>query len=161
MRCPRCSDRFVSISTGDGALFGCPTCAGLWVERKVLLQLVRRAAADAGVTRRALGLVETPGVAVDRRCPSCMASSLLTLTMRSVPVERCTSCFGIFLDSGELQTIAKRVIEAQLQWETEEGEWARLSRKLRRAPAPSLSAEVGWAGAEVALLVGTAFLGTS
>jgi len=140
MKCPKCQASLEASNFEGGHFHHCPSCGGFWIKHQTLLDLIRKAAASAGVERKALGLIETVPVETRHSCPTCASTYLDAVRFRAVEVERCAECRGVFLDSGELQLIAERVVDAQRQWRVEEAEWSQLVAELKLAKASDRAA---------------------
>lgn len=110
MNCPACGRHLVVIDVSGMLVHACRDgCAGLWLERG-RLRLVDESAEDIG--RRLIDAVGRPQVSVDatprRRCPVCSESVLMrhfSSAKRSVTVDECPTCAGVWLDAGELERI--------------------------------------------------------
>ena len=97
--------------------------------RRVLVDLIRRAASAAGVVKKAIGLLEAVPEPTGHACPDCPETYLDVVTMRAVEVERCPACAGVFLAPGGFEAIAARFIRAQREWR--EADWAEFAEKLK------------------------------
>lgn len=75
----------------------CRACQGLWLEHGELEQIVGRALTE-----------ERFDGATTRRCPDCTLSLATVFLPGPTPVEICTACRGLFLDEGELESLAGR-----------------------------------------------------
>ncbi len=87
----------------------CGECEGLWLDHDVIIAYLQEHMQAAGLPNKTVGLLETPPVSTEFRCPFCETESMVRLKLRAVEVERCTTCRGVFFDSGELSLIAKRL----------------------------------------------------
>ncbi len=155
MLCPKCQSQLQSVTNQGETLSSCPSCAGFWIGRQTLIELMRRAAEALGEEIKAVGFTETPSVTTALPCPDC-GTALSTLHYRAIQVERCPTCKGVFLDAGELKALADRVVSSQQQWRIEEEEWARLSDRLR-GQRGLVNSEAIRSAADVGLLIGVGF----
>ena len=99
--------------------------------RRVLVDLIRRAASAVGVAKKAIGLLEAVPEPTEHACPDCAETYLDVVTMRAVEVERCPACAGVFLTPGDFEAIVARFIRAQREWREVEEDWARFATKLK------------------------------
>lgn len=99
--CPHCGDEL----TPAGARLGCASCKGMWIEERVLDEMVREMHDGAGALR--LTARER-----DREvsCPVCR-TTLDNVLLEGVPVERCPARHGVWFDADELQ-VALRAVAA-------------------------------------------------
>ena len=115
-KCPRCRV-FLEVITHEGFKGGgCPKCAGIWLGANDLVNALRFYAANKGVALKTIALLEAPARPSALRCPQC-SSALQSIALRAVEVEKCPSCRGVFLDHGESEAIAERVMLAKATWE--------------------------------------------
>ena len=115
-KCPRCGVELETLTHAGVKGAGCPKCEGVWLSAADLVTAIRLYAADHGVALETIALLEGPARPTELRCPDC-PSSLQLIALRGVDVERCPSCRGVFLDRGEIEAIAKRVMQASATWE--------------------------------------------
>jgi len=109
MHCPKCAKATLAeIQVGDArtAVDQCPTCGGIWFDRKELEVIMDLAAKDLSVP---------PGAEETKR--GCPRDFEWLLTFRypqtEVMVDMCRRCDGLWLDGGELTEICK--IRKQLE----------------------------------------------
>jgi Zn-finger nucleic acid-binding protein len=114
MQCPRCDANLTSCEFGATTIDGCSGCGGLWFDSQELNKLTR----DPGVALmevertfdHALFASESEG---DMQCPRCRRP-LREFSFPHTPdvrLDACPECRGIWVDDGELGTIAKRISE--------------------------------------------------
>lgn len=101
--CPRDGTRLtlsrVAVFGPDVEVDACPRCQGVYLDKNELGRLV-------GDSKLNAYLRDMVGYDVDSQliCPSC--GGLMDLEhVRGVDVEVCLSCFGIWLDAGELDAL--------------------------------------------------------
>ncbi len=109
MLCPRCTDTETEAQSVAGVeIDRCPTCHGIWLDALELESLMRR---DIKPLLEADGQFEAaPNQEGPRlHCPRCKGTYLIKLNSRLRPgviVDSCTTCFGMWLDAGELTRLA-------------------------------------------------------
>jgi Zn-finger nucleic acid-binding protein len=128
--CPRCRVELEILTHAGIKSAGCPKCGGVWLSAADLTTAIRSYAADHGAALKTIALMEGPTRPSALRCPECF-SSLQSIALRGVEAERCPSCRGVFLDPGESETIAKRVIVSSTTWEPAHQEFVQTLRVLR------------------------------
>jgi len=116
MNCPRCGHDLDTRSTGGISAAICGRCAGAWLPKDDLERAVRLVAAEQGIALKTLALLEGPARDTTLPCPQC-STMLQRLTLRGVEIERCAVCQGVFLDAGEVRTLAQRVVLASADWD--------------------------------------------
>ncbi len=114
--CPRCAVELAAVAHGSVAAHRCPLCRGYWMHQEGLAHDIRQTGGQKGVRLPDVSFLEGPPSATDWPCPDCKGVLLETLTMRGVPVERCPSCDGLFLQEGEGELITRRVLHAGAQF---------------------------------------------
>ena len=111
MNCPRDGTGLTRATLGGIELDKCPQCDGIWFDRNEMETLrdaglshpeqqVHPTAADPQLEK-----AETKGF---MRCPRCDDARLQGCTytyLNPVRIDRCESCFGVWLDKGELDAI--------------------------------------------------------
>ena len=129
--CPKCRGALAPVDDDGSQVHRCASCGGFWMPRRVLVDLIRRAASAVGVAKKAIGLLEAVPEPTGHACPDCAETYLDVVTMRAVEVERCPACAGVFLTPGDFEAIAARFIRAQREWREVEEDWARFATKLK------------------------------
>ena len=135
MNCPKCRLPFTPVAAGDDVVQQCARCDGVWVTHELLHAMMQAATAAAGIAKKSIGLIESAPRPDSHHCPVC-AAALQRVQLRAIDVERCPVCRGVFLDRGELKTIAQRVIEAETGWRDAEAVWKELRS---HGPMPTTS----------------------
>ena len=133
MNCPRCRTELDARSHAAIAAAICARCGGAWLGGGDLERAIRLFATEQGIVLTTLALLEGPTRATTLPCPHC-AAPLQALTLRGVEVERCPACRGVFLDPGEGQRLAQRVVVAAVEWDRS---YQHLLRTIRRWATPS------------------------
>lgn len=91
--CPGCTGVMKPLQAGAVELDRCTFCKGLWF--------------DAGELEKVLGKKLSGALGGEiraRMCPHCKVN-LHAVTLGEVQVDVCTTCRGVFLDSGELKAL--------------------------------------------------------
>lgn len=91
--CPGCTGVMKPLQAGAVELDRCAFCKGLWF--------------DAGELEKVLGKKLSGALGGEiraRMCPHCEVN-LHAVTLGEVQVDVCTTCRGVFLDSGELKAL--------------------------------------------------------
>lgn len=113
MRCPACSNDLLEAAFGDVLLDVCAGgCGGIWFDKDELLRFDGSSNLNVETILR---VERGPSPAVDleaaRSCPRCPDSPLWRRfydPQRSVVVDQCPTCSGIWLDVGELEQIREQ-----------------------------------------------------
>ncbi|HWL38945.1 MAG TPA: zf-TFIIB domain-containing protein [Gemmatimonadaceae bacterium] len=127
-KCPRCRVPLEVMAHEGFKGATCPKCEGIWLGADDLLSALRHYATDKGVALKTVALLETPAKPSGLRCPQC-PSELQVIALRAIEVEKCPSCRGVFLDRGESEAIAERVMLAKATWEPAHHELMRIVRE--------------------------------
>ncbi len=133
IRCPKCRSSLTSDGNPDSP-FLCGACGGTWVSARAL--------------SRACGVLTSGDLATNLRavfgnqcaptrysCPGCRRGPLYLGHLRSIEVDWCPKCRGVYLDRGEAEQIKRRRSSFQAGLGTyvrEAADWA-LSDLLYRA----------------------------
>jgi Zn-finger nucleic acid-binding protein len=110
MQCPACGNTLTQMTVADVAVDVCAGgCGGIWFDNQEVHKLDDTEEA-AGETL--LGIERDPGVTVDHDaqwgCPRCGHPAMTRhfySPQRSVELDECPKCGGVWLDAGELATI--------------------------------------------------------
>lgn len=111
MQCPTCQTTLEArdlSSQGFVKIDHCPSCRGCWLDVAALHDALPGVWSDVEEIE-----VTSAEVFSDMLCPHC-AARLLTVNPEDhgdLSVERCSSCHGIWLDSGELRRLRNVLIE--------------------------------------------------
>jgi Zn-finger nucleic acid-binding protein len=97
--CPRDHTKLVAETHKDVTVDACPKCKGIFLDKNELKKL----SGDADLNKYLRDMV---GYDVDSQliCPSC-GGLMDAEHVRGVEVEVCTTCFGLWLDHGELDAL--------------------------------------------------------
>jgi Zn-finger nucleic acid-binding protein len=116
--CPRC-DEPLSVEEFDGiSVDNCKECAGVWLEAGELRKVVEQGPTEVAFFQRLLGEV---GINLDAEfetramllCPGCtVVLQREVLKSAAARVDRCPTCEGIWLDAGELSTLAEHGVDS-------------------------------------------------
>lgn len=106
MDCPKCASAMEKVQFRSIEVDRCTGCKGLWfdlMEREMLLEIDGSEAIDVG--KSAVGQANN---SIDRYdCPSCR-SPMIRMVDKDQPhiwFEKCSDCFGTFLDAGEFRDL--------------------------------------------------------
>jgi len=119
MNCPACGTAMTEMAVGDVKIDACQGgCGGLWFDRLELAK-VEKAGQSAGASLLEIDKSATRKVDPDQRrhCPrdpQMVMTRHFSSVKRSILVDECPKCAGIFLDAGELAGI-----EAEYQSDAE------------------------------------------
>jgi Zn-finger nucleic acid-binding protein len=83
---------------GQFGAFRCNSCSGLWLPYASVIRHIGKPAAKVALT----------GTEAPLKCPV-DASPLVALNHRSVEVDLCQKCSGIWLDQGEIEHIVRKI----------------------------------------------------
>ena len=128
-QCPHCRVDLKVLTHSGINWSGCPKCEGVWLAAPDLVKALRLYAADQGVALETIALLEGAARPSALHCPQCPASTLQVITLRGVEVEKCVSCRGVFLNRGEGEVIAQRLVFASATWEPAHQELLQTLRK--------------------------------
>ena len=120
--CPRDGTLLQAVSVLDVELDKCPGCEGLWCDHGELERLRDAPLSDLEKSveqQEGNPQVEVGEVKGYMRCPRCEGrlQRVRYTYMQPVAIDRCESCLGVWLDSGELDRIAgeKRRIDREAE----------------------------------------------
>lgn len=106
MNCPKCQSATLAEFKIEGvAVDRCSRCDGIWFDAQELSQLLAEDAKVVGALRR--GSVSDLADAKKGRCPRDSAGLLRIYSAidRSVVLDACADCHGIWLDGGEFEKL--------------------------------------------------------
>ncbi len=113
MNCPRDGAVLTDAKLDGCRLEKCPKCHGLWFDTGVMQELLKLPFVKVEPFVQVL-----PGAEADSprhldgymRCPRCIDGRLQGITYtfsKSVRIDRCDNCFGVWLDETELDAILR------------------------------------------------------
>ena len=106
MKCPKChTDSLSEFIVKDVAVDRCSSCNGIWFDARELTQLLAEDGKQVASLRQ--GSVQDEAGSRKRHCPR-DASDLLRVFSaidRSVILDACPECHGIWLDGGEFNKL--------------------------------------------------------
>ena len=106
MKCPKCEETTLTrVRVGELEVDHCNECGGLWLDRDELPRLLE---ADKGALRDLRrGRDRTEANTRRGSCPHCGTELLrvVSASQRSVTLDKCADCGGVWLDGGELNTL--------------------------------------------------------
>ena len=117
MKCPKCNDQL--LSGGPHGTQQCTVCGGVFSPRTRLGDLLgAETATEAEQAASSVGDSKAGACPVDRVL---MRRALINLPNTKFHLERCGSCFGVWFDAGEWQSLASSQLAAQLDelWSSE------------------------------------------
>ena len=111
MKCPKCAAQLSPLPAADITLDKCHSCDGIWLDYGELKKL--RESSAQGIEpdlEEQFGSPEASMQNLDgyQRCPSCEDSGLRSIYVsyiKPVRVDRCPSCYGMWLEKNELNTL--------------------------------------------------------
>lgn len=103
--CPRCCGAAALPESSTK----CPRCAGIWVSQDVLLGCIRAFLEQEGEDSRIVPLLESPAGAGKWTCMNC-SRPMVRIKLRGVSVDRCDDCRFLFLETGAVALISRRVL---------------------------------------------------
>jgi Zn-finger nucleic acid-binding protein len=106
MKCPKCKTAELGEYPVDSVIVDrCPACAGIWFDRQELSELLSEDARRVASLRRGRDNDEADGT--KGRCPRDDAELLRVYSgiERSVVLDACADCHGIWLDGGEFEKL--------------------------------------------------------
>jgi Zn-finger nucleic acid-binding protein len=110
MNCPRDGAPLQSVKLLGMELDKCHHCDGLWLDRGEIERLAASKTTDVEEKLEAQygdPVVETADVTQFMRCPRCAGrlQQVRYTYVHPIKIDRCESCFGMWVDDGELNTI--------------------------------------------------------
>ncbi|MFT5657349.1 MAG: Zn-finger nucleic acid-binding protein [Gammaproteobacteria bacterium] len=117
MKCPKCSEKFESISYGDIEVERCLGCQGLWfdmLEKEDLVKIEGSETIDIGSDQ----VGEKYSNLRNIKCPHCTVKMIPMVDKDQVHIkyESCPICYGAFFDAGEFRDLKERsVLERFMQ----------------------------------------------
>ncbi len=108
MKCPKCKQvDLTSQVINEIEVDQCPTCRGIWFDEQELPRMLTHASQDIKPLTK--GKERTDLDKVTGQCPVDDSDLMRVFSQmdRSVVVDRCPKCLGIWLDGGELKRLAK------------------------------------------------------
>lgn len=125
MKCPKCN---VDLRTSAPGEFGfvtldiCPDCDGIWFDKGELDRIDDSVWVDIenDITYR-----EAEGGHKELSCPRCAhdLQPLSPLDMPALIIDRCSSCYGFWLDAGELEQMRDQVDHEHSKIWAEQPKW--------------------------------------
>lgn len=106
MRCPKCKSETLHEQTFDGVKIDrCSSCSGTWFDARELGQLLTAEANQVAGLRQ--GSANTVADGKLGNCPRDDSALLRIYSAidRSVVLDACADCHGIWLDSGEFEKL--------------------------------------------------------
>ena len=106
MRCPKCRTESMNVFSVEGvALERCSSCSGIWFDARELSQLLEQDARHLSSLRRGRDSKELEGK--KGFCPRDDSELLRVYSSinRSVIIDACADCRGIWLDGGEFEKL--------------------------------------------------------
>jgi uncharacterized protein len=108
MQCPKCENRELAAATVRGIeVDRCPHCRGIWFDVKELATLLATQAED--LKPLAGGGPDPSADARTGRCPRDQSQMIRVFSARkrTVVLETCPTCRGLWLDGGELAELLR------------------------------------------------------
>ena len=106
MKCPKCKTEDLVEFTIEGVTVDrCPSCTGIWFDRQELSELLAEDARRVASLRRGSENEEAEGQKGE--CPRDRSELLRVYSSvdRSVILDACADCHGIWLDGGEFEKL--------------------------------------------------------
>ena len=113
MKCPRCKSEDIGPFKHEGVEFDfCSDCHGIWCGRGELANYVETIKDNPKTVH-----LTSEGKLTDMTCPKCERETLYEipyLPENELLIDKCSECFGIWLDSKELGSVQKlaQIIDA-------------------------------------------------
>ena len=113
MKCPRDGTELAIVRVGKIVLDKCHTCDGIWCDPGELKAIRKAKLSDLELElEKAYGNPDVTQLELDghMRCPRCDGRLIGMTYAPHLPmrVDRCDSCFGYWLDAGELDKALRR-----------------------------------------------------
>lgn len=106
MRCPKCrTEEMARESHGGVEVERCPTCRGLWLDRGELEALLERRLGGVADTLAFSPLSDAMDLLAGH-CERWDREMVPSFGPEDVRVDRCEGCGAVFLDEGELASLA-------------------------------------------------------
>lgn len=111
MHCPNCSNQMTTAHIDGRHAPLCAKCDGRWLSGASITELLEREISAPSI-RKITEIADATGVLSEKRkCPSCISTYLSTCEVRSVELDICVNCCGVFFDYGEISKILPQAPE--------------------------------------------------
>ena len=109
MECPGCGSPLIALEFASVELDYCPQCAGVWLDKGELADLLDLAeVASGGMTE---ALYDTPSRGPGKgQCPRCgrrLQLVQLEAADHAIDIDRCPGHHGLWLDRGEIRQVVE------------------------------------------------------
>ncbi len=104
MICPTDQEELNEPSRKRPGLWHCVECEGVFLTRYALMEIFRSANVEGIDEEKSVSMDDT--TALERSCPFCFVDNMVAKQVNEVSIDVCPKCNGIWLDAGELQTLA-------------------------------------------------------
>jgi|ERR1043166_1715427 Zn-finger nucleic acid-binding protein len=111
MKCPSCKSPLLEKNAGGMTLDICyGGCGGIWFDAAELERVTARAAATLHtIWQSPIGRLNRAGPPLCPRCPGQVLQRKWFSEMKSVEIDQCPGCDGIWLDAGEFSRIYEEI----------------------------------------------------
>lgn len=105
LNCPSCKTEMITDSAQGVVTRLCPSCKGHWVHGRNIARLLNTQYGQSTIEHIARE-IESAHQNPDRiTCPHCETDTLHSVTVKDYNIEFCTSCYGVYLDDGEIHRL--------------------------------------------------------
>lgn len=101
LSCPKCSRAMV---TGNRSVLTCTGCQGVWLPAAQYGTALKDAGGPSALTQSLSSGSQPTGFT----CPECRTGPLLASHHKSIEIDWCDKCMGVYFDKGELDQIHAR-----------------------------------------------------
>jgi Zn-finger nucleic acid-binding protein len=106
MKCPKCkTETLVEFLVEDVTVDRCPSCAGIWFDRQELSELLAEDARRVAELRRSSENEAAEEIRGDCPRDASPLTRVYSSIDRSVILDACADCHGIWLDGGEFDKL--------------------------------------------------------
>jgi hypothetical protein len=105
IKCIKCGETMLPQMVQKVEVDVCPSCGGIWLDKDEIRTLSDKSEKQLSDLKKIVDQVPDEGFAppttVEKPCPAC-GGKLTVAILGPIHVEHCSSCYGLYLDKGEL-----------------------------------------------------------
>ncbi len=149
MNCPVDHEELNEPSRKRPGFWFCDECQGVFLTRYALMEIFRAANVEGMDEEKSVSMDDV--TALERSCPFCFVDTMVEKKVKGVAIDVCPKCSGIWLDAGELQTLAAscQVSQSRLEQEADDDsdDSSGQTKRTSRVDADNVAGELAADGA--------------